>query len=897
MRIVIDLQGAQSGSRNRGIGRYSLNLVLGMCRNRGDHEILIALSDLFPDTIEPLREAFHGILPRSGIRVWTSPPSVAWSDPANSHRRKSAELIREAFVASLDPDVVLLSSLIEGWSDDSVTSIKQIAQVPTAVVLYDLIPLLNQNDYLTVGSRAWYFEKLDYLRRADLLLSISNSAALEAIGELNWDSQRVVNISAAAGAQFRPLMPSPEEQARIAQTFALSRKYLMYSGGIEPRKNVEGLIGAYALLPQHLRNEHQLAIVCGITDKNRMRLADLARSAGLSESEVVFSGFVSDDDLVRLYNSCRAFVCPSFHEGFGLPALEAMQCGKAVIASNTSSLPEVVGNDEALFDPRNDADIASSINRVLSDEGFRQQLESHGLTQAQNFSWDRTAKVALDALSDLHAISVSRAITFPAIKRRSTLAIVSALPPGQLGIASNTELLRALNAHYQIDLVVGQCDISYAQNKTHVKVRDVEWLRLNAEKLERIVYELGSPQSFEKIACVLENIPGVVLMHDFYPPNLQVPTSSQHWMQSVLDTHCSQDLVDFARLSTLHGKPHTLSKYSPVLQNSVGVMIYSDRCRRLAERWYGADAVSNWAVIEEPWYDPQRCAQLFRDTLEGFYTPVRRAARELPRQLVLLGSETTDDDNFLAWSLASNFPPRPRRRALFIDVSALAASHAHTKIGQVMRSIMKALVCEAGEGLAVLPVRGSELGRFVLAHSFIENVESSGDAIWREEGMDAAPGDIFLGLGLDERIGDREIEELRRLHRCGIRIQNIVYSLLPLQMSQNSSQLPSHFTDWLTNVVSFDGAICISREVSDDLKKWVASQGSKRKIPFSVDWFHLGAEGSSSAHWMLPDLGYAVKEWPSGAHQGQHVQSEERSGPTPEECARELVKILTRDSS
>jgi glycosyltransferase involved in cell wall biosynthesis len=897
MRIVIDLQGAQCGSRNRGIGRYSLNLVLGMCRNRGAHEILIALSDLFPDTIESLREVFHGILPPTAIRVWSSPPSVAWSDPENSHRRKSAELIREAFVASLDPDVVLLTSLIEGWSDDSVTSIKQIAHVPTAVVLYDLIPLLNQDDYLTGGSRAWYFEKLDYLRRADLLLSISNSAALEAIGGLNWDFQRVVNISAAAGTQFRPLMSPPEEQARIAQTFNLSRKYLMYSGGIEPRKNVEGLIRAYALLPQHLRNEHQLAIVCGITDKNRRRLTSLARSVGLSESEVVFTGFVSDDDLVRLYNSCRAFACPSFHEGFGLPALEAMQCGKAVIASNTSSLPEVVGNEEALFDPRNDTDIAISINRVLSDDGFRQQLERHGLTQAQNFSWDRTAKAALEALSGLHTISADRVTTPLVVKKRPRLAIVSARLPDQPGIASNAELLSALDAHYQIDLVVTQGDVSSSQIKAHIKVRDVEWLRFNAEKLERIVYELGNPQSLEQIASLLEDIPGAVLIQDFYPSNIQTPTGSQHWVQSVLDTHCSQDLLDSARLNGLPGKLHTLSTYSPILQNSAGVMLHSDRCRRLAERWYGADAVSNWTVIDDPWHDPQGCAQLFRDTLEGFYTPVRCAARELPRQLVLLGSQTTDDDRFLAWSLASSFPPRPRRRTLFIDVSALEASHARTKIGQVMRSIVKGLVCKAGAGLAVLPVRESELGRYVLANSFVANVESPGDSIWREEGTDAASGDIFLRFGPDERIGDREIAELRRLRRRGVSIQHVVYSLLPLRMSQNSSERAAHFADWLTNVASFDGAICISRAVADDLKKWVANQGSKRKIPFSVNWFHLGSEGSNSAHWILPDLGYAVEDWPSEARQGQQMQSEGGPWLTPEECAGELVKILTNEIS
>ncbi len=246
------------------------------------------------------------------------------------------------------------------------------------------------------GCATEYFEKLDHMRRADHLLSISQSAAEEALSAFDRDPQHVTNISTAASSHFRQLTLSPEERADLVHRYGLSRPYLMYTGGIDPRKNIEGLITAFARLPAHVRRAHQLAIVCNVRDVDRDRLNQLAASVGLSGSDVVLTGFVPDDDLLRLYNGCKAFIFPSIHEGFGLPALEAMQCGRAVIGSNTSSIPEVIGRVDALFDPRDEASITARIEQVLADDDYRESLEAHGLVQARNFSWDVTAIRALD---------------------------------------------------------------------------------------------------------------------------------------------------------------------------------------------------------------------------------------------------------------------------------------------------------------------------------------------------------------------------------------------------------------------------------------------------------------------------------------------------------------------
>ena len=142
MRIVLDLQGAQSASRLRGIGRYSLSLAQALVRNNAGHDIIIALSALFPETIQPIRRAFDNLLPAGNIVVWDAPGPVAAIDPSNAERRDLAELVREAFLASLNPDIVHVTSLFEGYIDDAVTSIaRHGAGCPVSVTLYDLIPL------------------------------------------------------------------------------------------------------------------------------------------------------------------------------------------------------------------------------------------------------------------------------------------------------------------------------------------------------------------------------------------------------------------------------------------------------------------------------------------------------------------------------------------------------------------------------------------------------------------------------------------------------------------------------------------------------------------------------------------------------------------------------------
>ena len=119
---------------------------------------------------------------------------------------------------------------------------------------------------------------------------------------------------------------------------------------------------------------------------------------GISASDIVLTYYVPGDDLFCLYQTCHVYIFPSLHEGFGLPALEAMMCGAPVISSNCTSIPEVIGLDAALFDPYDKKSIANKIIEVISDENFRQRLIEHSKHQPAKFSWKKSAKIAVDAL-------------------------------------------------------------------------------------------------------------------------------------------------------------------------------------------------------------------------------------------------------------------------------------------------------------------------------------------------------------------------------------------------------------------------------------------------------------------------------------------------------------------
>jgi glycosyltransferase involved in cell wall biosynthesis len=207
---------------------------------------------------------------------------------------------------------------------------------------------------------------------------------------------RVTLTPLAAPAHFAPVKDEREIR-RVRELYRIEGDYILAVGSIQPRKNLALLIAAYADLrsarPQ--ANLPKLALVgklAWLYDET-LRSIDERNLRDLT----VLTGYVSETDLPALYTGALCFVYPSYFEGFGLPPLEAMQCGTPVIAGNRTSLPEVVGDSGLLFDPFDKEALKSALARMIDDANLRAQLSVKGLERARTFSWHETARLTLRA--------------------------------------------------------------------------------------------------------------------------------------------------------------------------------------------------------------------------------------------------------------------------------------------------------------------------------------------------------------------------------------------------------------------------------------------------------------------------------------------------------------------
>lgn len=609
MRIVVDLQGAQTESRFRGIGRYSLALALAMARNAGEHEVWLVLNAALPEGISAIRQAFAGILPQQRICVFDIPVPVAQKDSANAWRARAAEKIREHFIAQLRPDVVLVTSLFEGFIDDGATSVGTFCSgARTAVILYDLIPMLNPDTYLVTPAYKEYYErKIQSLRNAGLLLSISDYSRQEAIEALALDPGRVVSISSAVDTHFRPATLSPDETSELRQRFGISRKMVLCApGGYDVRKNIPGLIAAYALLPAELRAEHQLVLVSRMSDAERMKLDAASRNAGLRADELVLTGYVANPDLIALYSTATLFVFPSRHEGFGLPALEAMACGAPVIGSDRTSIPEVIGCQEALFDASSPQAMAQKIEQVLGDASLRHRLREHGLEQARKFSWDASARRAWQAIERKYGLPLSHLGEMGSLSHKANkprLAFVSPLPPERTGIANySLELLPELLEHFQVELIVDQAKVFLPSSLSDLPIRSADWFAANGQAYDKIIYQFGNSPFHSHMLELLRQHPGVVVLHDFFLSGLLADEELTGrrpgvWARALYHSHGYLALRERFGANGIELAKRTYPANLEVIQNARGVIVHSAYSQTLARDWYGPHAADDWKVI------------------------------------------------------------------------------------------------------------------------------------------------------------------------------------------------------------------------------------------------------------------------------------------------------------
>jgi glycosyltransferase involved in cell wall biosynthesis len=280
------------------------------------------------------------------------------------------------------------------------TNFKKLPQVfkdKSIVIIYDI-------SFLTHGHFSEERNRQDLIRNvpkaaneANHIITISQNAKLELKQYFNIDPNKIEIINPAVDhGFFKP--QAAKVVNKIKLKYGIRGNYILYTGTLEPRKNIVGILNAYASLEKKLQENCTLVLAGG---KGWQDESIYGRLAELKDLPILTTGYVPDEDLPALYSGASVFVYPSHYEGFGMPPLEAMACGVPVITSDNSSLPEVVG-DAGIMIKADDTDaLAKNIKKVLTDDKLAQKMRASGLQQAQKFNWDESGKKLVELLEKI----------------------------------------------------------------------------------------------------------------------------------------------------------------------------------------------------------------------------------------------------------------------------------------------------------------------------------------------------------------------------------------------------------------------------------------------------------------------------------------------------------------
>jgi len=354
MRVGIDIRELEKGKMT-GIGRYLRNFIAYASSARPEYRFFL-YGNQHTDTEIGGENVAVRIRPE-GMTLWWD--QVVLPDLANGDR--------------VD---LFLSPFIKGPVR---------VACPLVVTIHDLMFLVYR-EYDSWRSRpknALFRKMATWVgRRADLIIADSDYSALDIERLLGLDIAKVQVLPIGLEESYQPVEDEAELE-EVRSRYGIEKPYIFYLGNFKPHKNVQGLIRAFSLLDEELRQDC-LLVLGGKPDAWIEERRQLAVELGIDE-EIRFIGLVPEEDMPALYSGARLFAFPSLYEGFGLPPLEGMACGVPVVASNRTSVPEVVGEAGLLVDPEDPETLSRALGKVLRDEGERKRLRELGLNRARAF--------------------------------------------------------------------------------------------------------------------------------------------------------------------------------------------------------------------------------------------------------------------------------------------------------------------------------------------------------------------------------------------------------------------------------------------------------------------------------------------------------------------------------
>lgn len=465
---------------------------------------------------------------------------------------------------------------------------------PMVATLYDMIPLIFPQHYLQGSQAEAYARALTSVTRATRLLAISESARHDGALYLGFPEDRIDVARPVADACFRRL-DADEMTARLRRlrdVRGLPECFVMSVTHLHHSKNAAVLMEAYSLLPNPLRTRFPLVLCFHVGDSERAFLDDLAQRFGIGD-DIVITGLVSDEELVALYNAATLLVHPSLYEGFGLPVLEAMQCGLPVVTTTASSLPEAGGDAALLVDPTDPVGMGQAITELLCDPRRREEMIRRGLRHAGRFTAER---LGADTLA-CYRRTMEPVYRDP--REGPRIALWAPLPPEQSGVADySVELLRELRRRCHLEVFVDEGFLPDLELLRTCPIHHYSAFERRRAQVgfDVVLYQVGSSLFHWYMNDAIQRYPGIVVLHDLSWSQVLYA----HWQLSGELDRYRQELAELEgelavrRLDAIAGGPGAmlvefLAEYpmlDRIIDCATGVIVHFDGAKRQLQGRY-----------------------------------------------------------------------------------------------------------------------------------------------------------------------------------------------------------------------------------------------------------------------------------------------------------------------
>lgn len=876
MRIVIDMQGAQVHCANSESPCYVMDLVDRLVENRGDHEIFLALSGLLDGTIEAIRAKFHGVLPNENIRIWSAPGPVNLNHAANAGRAKVAELVREAFLCNLQPDLLLVSHVASGIGNEAASVI---GTLPRGISVGVIVESANELES-DMSSPQWV-QQFDRNSQANSVLLL-RPLDVDTIGQtLDISCESIISLSTDPTSDFRDqdlcsdatrVLAMLDRSAVLPLKKPISRHRLAYVSPLPPQKS--GIAGYSAELLPELSAYYDIDVVTGHSEVTSawvlancsMRSVEWFRENASNYQRVIYH---------LGNNPMHAFMFELLDEIPGIVVLHDFYLGnvhwyrQAHVLKPGAWVQELYQGHgyKAVADFFKDG-VHETLPRYPGSLGVLSKalgviVHSEYSLSLARYWYGNSEHCSMVPLLRVPAASPDRAKARKALGLKSDDFVVCTF-----GFMGKTKLNHRLLSAWEDSALLSEdhkCKLFFVgQNDPSDYGQDIE-KQLKARKQASDVSIVGwTDDAIYEMYLAAADV-GVQLRElSRGETSAAVLDCFNYRLGTIVNANGAMaDLPDDVLIKLPDQFSNT--QLTGALEQMRG---HPQFCRELGDRS---------AAFVHAEHDPAQCAKLYMERIEAYYDEHSRYKIFVSSVAdVIASNEAGVDILKTSKCIALNQPPTIGLRRIYVDVSAMARIDLRTGIQRVVRALLLALIESPPPGYLFEPVLLSNVGdswHWRYARSFMMALMGCPNEWLRDDPVDMQPGEQFLGLDFcgSYTVEAGKAKVFARLRERGVRTSFVVYDLIPILFEEHfpPGTKDAH-AQWLYEITQADAALCISAAVAHDLQYWLAVHGAPRPDHkrLQINWFHLGADLTSS----VPSIGM-----PDGAFE---ILARLRSAPT-----------------